>query len=151
MADIDILSNSVMTGFMIKQFLQPLESYWIPFQFGFNDVKVPDAFIIGIHVFDKIYFLNRSIGVSARHFDLESSQVRDRRSEKGQLKILTTRLLKLHSGDGHFFQWNEIMIFRIQGLLITRNVMVKRLRNLTNQRSIISRDILHLFKQMSVL
>ena len=43
MADIDILSNSVMTGFMIKQFLQPLESYWIPFQFGFNDVKVPDS------------------------------------------------------------------------------------------------------------
>ena len=52
-----------------------------------------------------LHFLDRSNSVraTARHFDIEPSQVRDWRSKKDKLKTSTPHLLKIHKGRNPYF------------------------------------------------
>jgi transposase-like protein len=52
-----------------------------------------------------LHFLDRSNSVraTARHFDIEPSQVRDWRSKKDKLKTSAPHLLKIHKGRNPYF------------------------------------------------
>ena len=85
-----------------------------------------------------LHFLDRSNSVraTARHFDIEPSQVRDWRSKKDKLKTSAPHLLKIHKGRNPYFSDLEqelakwIMDCRAQSLPITRNMAVKKAREL---------------------
>lgn len=80
---------------------------------------------------------SNSVRGTARHFNIEPSQVRDWRRKKDQLKSSAPYLLKLHNGRQPFFPELEqelagwITSCRKQSLPITRNMAMKKAKELS--------------------
>lgn len=81
-----------------------------------------------LHYYDQV----QNVRATARHFDIETKQVRDWRNNRENLKTAAPHLLKLHKGRPPFFSdlEDELAVWitecREKHLAITRNMAIKK-------------------------